>query len=699
MNLKKLMSLMLAFVMMLAVVAPTAQVFATETTPVTSVNKGQVIGDIKGKTVKEKPAKTKLVVHKLKATKYNAGLPVDHNGGTLTKEQLGKLGENVEEVDGVEFTYYKLKDAKQLDDFFKDAKNYATKEKVEEQGLTSAGTVKTDGKDGGEVQLSDGYYWFIETDKPSTLTSVLAVPFGIAIPVVNAVKDETNNIEANAGYLTEVHVYPKNVEEKPQTTKDNDKASSLEYQNYLNEKHKAENRVGGVENFTVKTYVPKDATYKKMNWSDTMTQGLTFNKGTLKIGFATIGTNGKVTNLEEFSKENPNPDYTITEHNYGYEIELTESGLKKVAEKAKVGGVDIALQYSATVNSAAVSDVPDKNYVTFNFDHKPNNGSDPLSPIDKKITVDKTWGEGQEAPENVTVTYLLIDVKEDKVVQSWTKKTTKADKNLKHVFENLDAGRSYKVKEVVDGYTPEYTKTSTTGTVMVKNTKSPNSITPTPPEVVTHEQKFVKTDGAGTPLEGAQFLVKDNENKYLAVKTAIQSDEDQKSYEIAQEAYLKAIKNYNESNKEDKSDLQKEIERTKDLRDKAFVKAQMQYEFVSKSGNEARLVTVTSNEKGQFIVKGLQQGVEYKLEETVEPKGFAKLTSDIPFKVGNGATKNINFDTAKKSEGEQNAQEVVNKKVTIPQTGGIGTVIFTVVGAALMGGAIYMMKKNKEEAN
>ena len=153
--------------------------------------------------------------------------------------------------------------------------------------------------------------------------------------------------------------------------------------------------------------------------------------------------------------------------------------------------MDIALQYSATVNSAAVTDVPDKNYVTFNFDHKPNNGSDPLNPSKQEIKVIKEWAKG-EAPVDVTVTYLLIDVKEDKVVQSWTKKTTQDDKDLSHTFKNLDSSRDYKVKEVVDGYTPEYKIESTDGTVTVTNTKSNNSITPTPPEVVTHEQKFVK---------------------------------------------------------------------------------------------------------------------------------------------------------------------------------------------------------------
>ena len=43
-------------------------------------------------------------------------------------------------------------------------------------------------------------------------------------------------------------------------------------------------------------------------------------------------------------------------------------------------------------------------------------------------------------------------------------------------------------------------------------------------------------------------------------------------------------------------------------------------------------------------------------------------------------------------------KKITNNKVTIPQTGGIGTVLFTVVGVGLMAGAVMAMKKNREEA-
>ncbi|VLC78510.1 cell wall surface anchor family protein [Streptococcus pneumoniae] len=47
---------------------------------------------------------------------------------------------------------------------------------------------------------------------------------------------------------------------------------------------------------------------------------------------------------------------------------------------------------------------------------------------------------------------------------------------------------------------------------------------------------------------------------------------------------------------------------------------------------------------------------------------------------------------------KNDATKVVNKKITIPQTGGIGTIIFAVAGAVIMGIAVYAyVKNNKDE--
>ncbi|MDY6064710.1 MAG: SpaH/EbpB family LPXTG-anchored major pilin [Finegoldia sp.] len=703
---KKILSFFLAMVMMVGLAVPAMA--ADE------VTKEQVQGSLAGIVSKTEPTTTTVKVHKLKATEYNQILPVDSNGGVLSQEQLGLLGINVSEVDGVTFTYYKLKDAAQLDTLMAAPDSYATETAMAnlEGAVKQETTITTANGTGASANLAAGYYWFIETGKPATLTGNLAVPFGIALPIVNQVAGTTKDgetVDAEKGYLTEVNVYPKNIEEKPQVTKDNDKAQSIQYANYLGDKYKAENRVGGVENFTVKTKIPANASYEYMNWSDTMTQGLTYNKD-LKIGLATLDENGKVTNLDTaFFDTN---DYTITNTDYGFELKLTQSGLDKVTNKAKSGSFDIALKYSATVNSSAVTDIPEKNYVTFNYTREPDQGSGEITPSEGKITVNKTWAEGTEVPQGVSVTYLLIDTTTNKVVANATKTGT----DFSHTFTGLDNNRKYKVIEKVNGYTPEYQVGTENGQVTIKNTKDDTSITPTPPEVTVKEHKFVKTDCAGTRLQGAQFLVKNGDGQYLAVKSVESANVDQTTYVTAQDAYLAAINAFNTAGEngqisaenkvtiKDNNGLDVEydtreaalnrIEELQKARDDAFAKAQMQYEFVAKTGNESRLVTLTSNADGQFIVKGLENKGKYKLEETVAPEGFAKLTSDIEFTVGEGGITDISYEV--NGEG-QDAQEVKNKKVTIPQTGGIGTLIFTIVGIALMATAVIAMKRRSAE--
>ena len=105
----------------------------------------------------------------------------------------------------------------------------------------------------------------------------------------------------------------------------------------------------------------------------------------------------------------------------------------------------------------------------------------------------------------------------------------------------------------------------------------------------------------------------------------------------------------------------------------------------------------TSNKDGQIEVDGLAYG-KYELLEENPPKGFAKLTSPIPFQVGtvgkDAQTKyDINYKLA--DTDKKDALEVKNKKVTIPQTGGIGSLIFIVAGVAIMAFAFVAYKRSE----
>lgn len=94
------------------------------------------------------------------------------------------------------------------------------------------------------------------------------------------------------------------------------------------------------------------------------------------------------------------------------------------------------------------------------------------------------------------------------------------------------------------------------------------------------------------------------------------------------------------------------------------------------------------------MIEGIEYGT-YKLEEIEAPKGYAKI-NDVEFTVAEGTNTdtNIKYDV---DSAANDAKQVINKKVTIPQTGGMGTALFMVAGLALMGGAFIAMRKRSAE--
>lgn len=118
-------------------------------------------------------------------------------------------------------------------------------------------------------------------------------------------------------------------------------------------------------------------------------------------------------------------------------------------------------------------------------------------------------------------------------------------------------------------------------------------------------------------------------------------------------------------------------------------------------------VHVRSGADGTFEIQGLQ-GYEptsgepatvgdkvntvshpgtYLLREVFAPAGYALRTADFTFTV----TKTSYTSTSVE-------YFVENKVITIPPTGGIGTIVFTVAGLALMGGAVFGLRRRGTKA-
>ncbi len=113
---------------------------------------------------------------------------------------------------------------------------------------------------------------------------------------------------------------------------------------------------------------------------------------------------------------------------------------------------------------------------------------------------------------------------------------------------------------------------------------------------------------------------------------------------------------------------------------------------------------IETDEIGKVTIKGLKEGTYY-LAETKAPAGFNKLVGDIKVEIGNpvydpaDTTKLTRYDvtytmpgatsgtTVKvETSGSKAEIPVLNKAGSVlPSTGGMGTVVFTIAGAAIIG--------------
>ncbi|MDY6018213.1 MAG: pilin N-terminal domain-containing protein [Anaerococcus sp.] len=713
--LNKMTSLLVAFVMVLGILAmPFAALAASE--PVEEETPAAT-------ATTEKT--TSVTLHKMLLTKENAekfgkdgkqeGLDKTKYDGTQIQNIEGYFGTGAKEIEGVYFVWQKLKNPLVVAGNEKDDKNweYVTADGKVADSVEKAlgGLTTTDGKVFDTSNLPAGKYRVQELKEKSTykgedgktLTGMYAVPVYLTLPLVN-----------DDGVVKEAHIYPKNTKDVPQIDKNfkNDTTGANDTEIKLDDnqrdKDTVNRKVGDVVEYQVETKIPKDADYKFLKWTDAMTDGLTYNKGSLKV------TSKQIETLKSPA------DYTLEEDSRGYTVNFTDKGLKKVEDAAKNGEVTIRFEYAATLNGKAVVEVPETNDVALDYGHKPRTESEPKEgqPKNKEIKVEKSWESKTgdqtvtDADKTVTVVYTLyekLDNGDLKEVESVAKKYNDKDaaNSFNHTFTGLDDQKTYVVKERVSGYAPEYVSFQD-GKVTIKNNKdndNPKVLNPSEPKVVTYGKRFVKTDTADKRLVGAEFVVKSG-NQYLALKAGDEVKAEAAKVTAAKEALDAAIDQYNKmSAQEQEGEIgtakKTEINNLQKAYNEAFVNAGVQYTLVN-TKDDTNVVKLVSDAEGKFEIKGLNAG-KWSLEETKAPQGFAKLEGTIDFDVAEGSyagtAEEFKYEVeVKDGETQHHGKKVENKKVVIPQTGGIGSVIFVVAGLLVMSLAAYKIKSNKQEA-
>lgn len=545
--------------------------------PVTQITPNSVV---RAETVATRPQKTTVNVYKLQAKDYAENLKWDgipnENGEKLSAEQIAKLGTDVTTLDGVTFRAYKVKDQSLSNDV---VKSYATKAKADaandklefvSEVTTANGGLATFNLDSRTYER----YLFVESNAPETVSSGIAVPFVLTLPISNS---------KGTGFENEVNVYPKNISgEKPSVGKD---VNTLG-----NNAIGAE--IGKDLTFFLKGTIPTNIQdYTQYQFNDTLDTQLTF-----------VSTPEQVTVKYGTRSLTYNMDYSVDIVGQLLTVKLTETGINKIAK-------DVSLGKRNTPDSTTIADI------------NQNTDDKPFVQVEFKAEINDTAILGKDILNKTTITY----------------------KNNGNQTGNPKADPN-------NPPTPD----------------NPPKETPPSDEtkVYTGGKRFVKVEAGNNnqKLEGAEFALFSEVNAQTPIKWTTE--------------LLKANKKGIDSN-----------------------------QFVNPKENDP--IILKSVTEGMFEIKGLSYGSEgqtagqgtstYYLKETKAPAGYVIPEAPIEFTV-NQTSYNKTPTTIDINKADADPQEITNtKRPEIPNTGGIGTAIFVVLGIVLMVVAAKGMRSHKEE--
>ncbi|NEW66294.1 SpaH/EbpB family LPXTG-anchored major pilin [Carnobacteriaceae bacterium zg-84] len=540
------------------------------------------------------PDRTTVTIVKLQADAYNSTVPkVNENGQALTNTEIGALGTNVRTLSNVTFKWYKIPEDKLNDPEWTNEKLMAKTEAQLDALITgndNSGLLDPTAEN-GEVRFirtkeQNGTYWIIEHSAPSEVSAGYAVPFRLTVPL---------SASDGSGYLSEAHVYPKNVTGKlPSVDKDVNQLGSNE----------GSYNAGQDIQFYLKGTIPTNIdTYSKYDFTDTLDEALDY-VGVGKVQFGTT----------ELIKDT---DYTVTPpttDNRTVTVSLTSEGLDKITRS-------VSLDKRNHPSATEIGNVTE------------NTDANPFIQVELKAKIN------------------------DKAIMG------KGIKNETKIVYKNSGGNHHDPNDPHKPNTPPSTPPGTPDTPP----ETPETPPSPPVYVYTGGKRFTKDDATNenVTLSGAEFKLYNTDQDETPMKWT-------DGLIAANKAAIDAGK--------------------------------------FKLAVAGEDIVLVSDEHGEFEIKGLgylpdtsttaigDGSKQYYLKETKAPTGYQLLTSKISFTVSQ--TSYYIDPTAIMSateNGNATADKVHNnKRPTIPDTGGIGTVIFIALGLGLMGFAFIGMKKSKK---
>ena len=214
-------------------------------------------------------------------------------------------------------------------------------------------------------------------------------------------------------------------------------------------------------------------------------------------------------------------------------------------------------------------------------------------------------------------------------------------------------------------------------------------------KVYTTAIRIKKVDETGKPLTGAKFTISGTAlNKVITETSAFTADEAGTYYKLKNGSYTETAPASAEDPNYESTTVKYKLTTTDN-------------EAVTVSDKTAGLEVAVDSE-GYIIFSGLGDG-EYTIKESEAPKGYnidaseysVKITGAPTFEAPNWKVNGADATPTAGNGWTVITQEVTNKKgIILPATGGIGTVIFYVVGSMLIGGAavLFVTKKKRNAA-